>query len=190
MARTDPTIYMRIPEDLKEALDKAAAVNKRSLTAEVVARLQHSIETTPDWSRTFPRAAAALEAPTDRRFVDAVLTLQRLERLQAEDRVQALEAQVVQMDGQALQLQRDLALIDSQLDLIEESGDKRNAGALLKQRKQLSEFLLRIDAQSLTLRRALKDAREQLNPSLVGSASTTAVRQQAARRVRINKESE
>lgn len=42
MAREDPTIYMRIPQDLKDALDAAAADNRRSLTAEVVARLQQS----------------------------------------------------------------------------------------------------------------------------------------------------
>ncbi|UUC92462.1 Arc family DNA-binding protein [Comamonas sp. C11] len=44
MARTDPTIYMRIPQELKDALDAAAAENKRSLTAEVVARLTASLD--------------------------------------------------------------------------------------------------------------------------------------------------
>lgn len=42
MARTDPTIYMRIPEALKEKLDTASNENHRSLTAEVVARLESS----------------------------------------------------------------------------------------------------------------------------------------------------
>lgn len=44
MARTDPTIYMRLPQELKDALDAAAAENKRSLTAEVVARLELSFK--------------------------------------------------------------------------------------------------------------------------------------------------
>lgn len=44
MARTDPTIYMRIPQDLKEKLDAASAENRRSMTAEVVARLQASFD--------------------------------------------------------------------------------------------------------------------------------------------------
>ena len=44
MARSDPTIYMRIPQELKDALDAAATENKRSLTAEVVARLEQSFE--------------------------------------------------------------------------------------------------------------------------------------------------
>lgn len=43
MARNDPTIYMRIPQSLKDALDAAALRNKRSLTAEVVARLEKSL---------------------------------------------------------------------------------------------------------------------------------------------------
>ena len=42
MARNDPTIYMRIPQELKDALDKSSEENRRSLTAEVVARLQAS----------------------------------------------------------------------------------------------------------------------------------------------------
>lgn len=43
MARTDPQINLRIPADLKDALDAEAVKNKRSLTAEVVARLEASL---------------------------------------------------------------------------------------------------------------------------------------------------
>ncbi len=42
MARSDPTIYMRIPQELKDQLDAEAAKNRRSVTAEVVDRLQRS----------------------------------------------------------------------------------------------------------------------------------------------------
>lgn len=48
MAREDPTIYMRIPAEVKDALDVAAATNRRSLTAEVVARLDRSFQPNPD----------------------------------------------------------------------------------------------------------------------------------------------
>lgn len=48
MAREDPTIYMRIPADLKTRLDEAAAKARRSLTAEVVGRLQTSFELVPE----------------------------------------------------------------------------------------------------------------------------------------------
>lgn len=42
MARDEPQINLRIPTALKERLDKASERNKRSLTAEVVARLEES----------------------------------------------------------------------------------------------------------------------------------------------------
>lgn len=40
MARNDPQVNLRMPADLKERLDAAAQENKRSLTAEVVERLE------------------------------------------------------------------------------------------------------------------------------------------------------
>lgn len=46
MARNDPTIYMRIPQELKDQLDQAAEENRRSLTAEVVARLKATFDET------------------------------------------------------------------------------------------------------------------------------------------------
>jgi len=42
MARDEPQINLRIPAALKERLDKVSERNKRSLTAEVVARLEES----------------------------------------------------------------------------------------------------------------------------------------------------
>lgn len=46
MARNDPTIYMRIPQELKDKLDAASIENRRSLTAEVVARLEATFDET------------------------------------------------------------------------------------------------------------------------------------------------
>lgn len=45
MARNDPQINIRIPEELKAQLDKFAKENRRSLTAEIVARLEQSVGT-------------------------------------------------------------------------------------------------------------------------------------------------
>ncbi|SAL11961.1 Arc-like DNA binding domain protein [Caballeronia sordidicola] len=42
MARDDPQINLRIPADLKDRLDRASLKTKRSLTAEVVARLEET----------------------------------------------------------------------------------------------------------------------------------------------------
>jgi hypothetical protein len=42
MARDEPQVNLRIPAALKARLDQASERNKRSLTAEVVARLEES----------------------------------------------------------------------------------------------------------------------------------------------------
>lgn len=42
MARTDPVIYTRFPNGLKARLDAAALESRRSLTAEMTARLEQS----------------------------------------------------------------------------------------------------------------------------------------------------
>ena len=47
MARTDPQVNLRIPAELKDALDAAAEANKRSLTAEIVARLERTVSDRP-----------------------------------------------------------------------------------------------------------------------------------------------
>ncbi len=44
MARTDPQLNIRIPASLKDALDAVADKNKRSTTAEIVARLSQSFD--------------------------------------------------------------------------------------------------------------------------------------------------
>ncbi len=44
MARGDPQINMRIPAKLKELLEEAAWFNRRSVTAEVVDRLERSFD--------------------------------------------------------------------------------------------------------------------------------------------------
>lgn len=43
MARNDPQVNLRMPSALKDALDAAAELNKRSLTAEIIARLDASL---------------------------------------------------------------------------------------------------------------------------------------------------
>lgn len=44
MARTDPQFNVRMPADLKEKIEEAAKENGRSMNAEIVYRLQQSIE--------------------------------------------------------------------------------------------------------------------------------------------------
>lgn len=66
MARDDPTIYMRIPSDLKERLDEEALKSGRSLTAEVVGRLRGSLESSPDGAVLAP-VLARMEAIVSQR---------------------------------------------------------------------------------------------------------------------------
>ena len=47
MARSDSQTYIRLPEDLKRQLDEAASQNRRSLTAEIIARLERSFSDGP-----------------------------------------------------------------------------------------------------------------------------------------------
>lgn len=44
MARDDPQVNIRMPERVKSALEEAARDNGRSLTAEIVHRLQETLE--------------------------------------------------------------------------------------------------------------------------------------------------
>lgn len=61
MARTDPQVNVRMPSDLKERLEEASSGSGRSLTAEIVQRLEQSFE---------PSAASG---PVDRRAeIDAL----------------------------------------------------------------------------------------------------------------------
>lgn len=47
MARDEPQINFRIPADLKKRLDDASERSKRSLTAEIVGRLEESFASNP-----------------------------------------------------------------------------------------------------------------------------------------------
>lgn len=42
MSRTDPQFNLRIPEELRDRVMAAAKANKRSATAEIIARLEES----------------------------------------------------------------------------------------------------------------------------------------------------
>lgn len=43
-ARNDPQLRTRIPQELKDALEKSALQNDRTLTAEITRRLRESLE--------------------------------------------------------------------------------------------------------------------------------------------------
>lgn len=49
MAREDLHFRLRIPEALKERIEAAAASNNRSMTAEIISRLEVSFDREADW---------------------------------------------------------------------------------------------------------------------------------------------
>ena len=67
MARDDPQINLRIPADLKDRLDRASLKTKRSLTAEVVARLEETFGAGKD-----EEASPAIDTKTMDLFADHV----------------------------------------------------------------------------------------------------------------------
>ncbi len=52
MARNDPQVNFRLPLDLKEKLEQAAKVHGRSLTSELITRLEQSFAENPSSSDT------------------------------------------------------------------------------------------------------------------------------------------
>lgn len=61
MSRSDPQVNFRIPAELKAQLEAAAEKNKRSITAELVARLEESFAA--DIHRIIRAAEPATKGP-------------------------------------------------------------------------------------------------------------------------------
>ncbi|MFK4442868.1 uncharacterized protein (DUF1778 family) [Caballeronia udeis] len=54
MSRDDPQFNLRVPADLKGRLERAAAASKRSMTAEVLARLEESFDNSAGSEKAAP----------------------------------------------------------------------------------------------------------------------------------------
>ncbi|WP_399696550.1 Arc family DNA-binding protein [Xenophilus sp.] len=168
MARTDPQINLRIPADLKDALDAEAAKNKRSLTAEVVARLEASLgPATAAWAKAFPYAAAA--ATGDDRVIQAAAEklAHANEIARVRQAVLDLKTQLVSLDSQAMQAHHELRRLHKEIDDFDRKKDVAATTDLLKQRVELERHLRAIDSQHKQVRLALRDA-ERLEASLAG----------------------
>ncbi len=75
MARDDPQMNFRIPAALKDELAKAAATNRRTLTAEMVSRLQASFEANSLEIPSFLKIAESAATVTARGAVVLHLTI-------------------------------------------------------------------------------------------------------------------
>ncbi|WKN20801.1 Arc family DNA-binding protein [Azotobacter vinelandii] len=58
MSRTDPQFNLRIPQELRDRVMAAAQANKRSATAEILARLEASFEPAHESSIVFDEQAS------------------------------------------------------------------------------------------------------------------------------------
>jgi plasmid maintenance system antidote protein VapI len=81
MARDDLHFRLRIPEALKAQIEQAATANNRSVTAEIVSRLERSFDIVPEWENAIEN------------MHDAIARIDKLESL-----VQDIQAQAGQLD--------------------------------------------------------------------------------------------
>lgn len=160
MARNEPQINLRIPEELKEALDKAAALNKRSLTAEVVARLQSTLTGVDTWAQAFPSAAEAAFGRNPNRVQEETMeTLQRMELSATIDRVRSMEAQLVQLEAQCQQAAHDRDRYESWMEQAANHGPEEDVAKWRGHLERTVPMLMRLDAQVVKLQRAIKEER-------------------------------
>lgn len=65
MARTDPQVNFRIPSELKDQLENAAKENGRTLTAELILRLESTFST-PEQNHNLQSKIDTLELTVER----------------------------------------------------------------------------------------------------------------------------
>jgi len=61
MTRADPQFNLRLPADIKDSIQSAADANKRSLTAEIIARLDESFDEKLDYKTIAEHALNSME---------------------------------------------------------------------------------------------------------------------------------
>lgn len=120
MARNDPTIYMRIPQSLKDALDAAALENKRSLTAEVVARLE----------QTFKEGANSTTTTAGTSFAQPMVLSAFSERIRLQLAIASLKSQARISSSKLNKVQAAIREIEANLAKAEAEEDSQKARML------------------------------------------------------------
>ena len=153
-----------MPAELKDTLEAAAVENKRSLTSEIVARLQASFQdpSTVAWTRAFPHAAAAAAGVQAFEEARSATITKQIQGAQMRDRVSALRATLMGLDTQAVSLQRELLTLQNQVEDADARKDGRTVALLLKQRQQLTALLHQRDVQAKAVKAALAVATADL----------------------------
>lgn len=96
MKQTDPQIKLRLPPQVKEKIDKAVATNRRTLSGEIIARLEWSFAAEEDFAKHQDKLEARSELAAQR-ILSANLTT-RPDPI--ETRFSELEAQIATIKEQ------------------------------------------------------------------------------------------
>lgn len=114
MKQTDPQFKLRLPVRLKEALEKARVERDRTLTAEIVARLEQSFQaagTEVDWGKRLELRSNELRLDTVRTHLFSAQQL----ATQLEEELKILKARNGAKEGQ-LTLGKRLAVVKSEVE--------------------------------------------------------------------------
>lgn len=120
MSREDPQMKIRLPADLKECIEDAATKGKRSLNAEIVARLQASFapaitSANVKLSGVDPLDEAAHFEEVASRMDRAVLSMMVARFNALDGRLAALKKELASTISQAFDLQRLVTLLEDEL---------------------------------------------------------------------------
>lgn len=170
MARTEPQINLRIPAELKDQLDQAAAENKRSLTAEVVARLEQTflapakLDTSGEATMAVVLRLAALEQQLASRTREE--TFERLKHMR-----QGLAMQVT-IERDRVERERErLERMEVDAEAADDRGDRAAAKRLRTKLREDRKFLRQMEETLETIRDELREVERSIDAFGIGPAS-------------------
>lgn len=152
---------MRIPQSLKDALDAAATENKRSLTAEVVARLEQSFYVSGSGKVSMRMTSEDKNAyVADNHMpstVDALAPQIRLELA-----IDALESQVKIAHKKIAKVKAAISAIEDSLAQAEEAGNNSQIRTLTSRLHEEQKWCRELDYEYESTKEELSELRKQL----------------------------
>lgn len=97
MKQTDPQIKLRLPPQIKEKIDKAVAINRRTLSGEIIARLEWSFAVEEDFAKHQEKTDARSE-----------LAMQRILRANLTTRPDPIETRFTELETQIATIKEQL----------------------------------------------------------------------------------
>lgn len=115
MARTDPQVNIRLPEALVESLKQAAELSGKSLTAEIVERLEASFPKSFDLINLEAKQSAQSAFWQRREQLAGMLKLGLLDDLPAEEKLRA-QREIIRLDDELTKLAAEIDEIVSYIE--------------------------------------------------------------------------